>query len=494
MSELNARLTGMLNDLASRGAASARAATQLRKALAGSPSLVERFQRAIQTGQLKRIELLSNDAAEFAHMTLDGTLRIRESATVGVSDVQKMDVLRSALGHEIAHGLYTDFYKDYAAVTYAAANLAQNGGPVRDYTKLIGNYLASARRNEAVANIGGWNAVVSQMNADNGGKPLVRSEVMERMRQAMPESFEQVSPGVFELRSGITLTADMRINAGIASNVEAFARDHFDRGSSSLGPGKDVNYLHYYAAGIISYVLSAEMDFNHGEGQSGVHINLGQLGLVESMLERAGLYFNGSSDYFHFTNTGGSPLDGFKRRGTTADQRYSPFQSMNLDLAALQKLAQSGFLGGAIGGAIASALKINDPGWQVLASATLTTVGQNLAQAITAAEWEVACHPGCSSKFWPIFLKSSRPTCVAQRRELFLPTSPLSCSARWASRGRWENWADGRFSRACTGSPECGVDCRWRQNKLVRWAWGRTDIQCGRRLCRGPPWRESSEV
>lgn len=102
MSELNARLTGMLNDLASRGAASARAATQLRKALAGSPSLVERFQRAIQTGQLKRIELLSNDAAEFAHMTLDGTLRIRESATVGVSDVQKMDVLRSALGHEIA--------------------------------------------------------------------------------------------------------------------------------------------------------------------------------------------------------------------------------------------------------------------------------------------------------------------------------------------------------------------------------------------------------
>lgn len=327
MSELNARLTGMLNDLASRGAASARAATQLRKALAGSPSLVERFQRAIQTGQLKRIELLSNDAAEFAHMTLDGTLRIRESATVGVSHVQKMDVLRSALGHEIAHGLYTDFYKDYAAVTYAAANLAQNGGPVRDYTKLIGNYLASARRNEAVANIGGWNAVVSQMNADNGGKPLVRSEVMERMRQAMPESFEQVSPGVFELRSGITLTADMRINAGIASNVEAFARDHFDRGSSSLGPGKDVNYLHYYAAGIISYVLSAEMDFNHGEGQSGVHINLGQLGLVESMLERAGLYFNGSSDYFHFTNTGGSRLtasSGAAQRQTRGTVPSSP--------------------------------------------------------------------------------------------------------------------------------------------------------------------------
>lgn len=386
MSELNARLTEMLNDLASRGAASARAAAQIRRALASSPSLVERFQRAIQSDRLKRIELLSNDAAEAGHMTLDGTLRIRESETMGGSDVYKMDVLRSILGHEIAHGLYTVFAADSVTILRAADNLAVNGGLVRDYTKLIGNYLASARKNEAVANIGGWNAIVSQMDAENGGRPLTRSEVIERMRLVLPESIRQISPGVFDLEPGITLTAGMRIDAGIASNVEAFARDHFDKSSSGLGPFKDTNYLHYYAASIISYVLSTEIDFNHGQGQSGVHINLSQLGLDESMLERAGLYFNGGSDYFNFTDTGGTSLKGFKRLGTAADQRRrnSPSQFLNLDLAALQKLTQSGLLGGAIGGAIASALKINDPGWQVLASATLTTVGQNLAQAITA--------------------------------------------------------------------------------------------------------------
>jgi Ca2+-binding RTX toxin-like protein len=385
MSELSIRLNALLDQFASRNADTRTAAQRLRQAISSSPSLVKRFESAIAEGRLKTIELLPRSATERAHMSDEGVLAISRDAVVGNATTEFMDQLRNTLGHEIAHARYEGY--DYAlnVLREEIKKLAFERTETRNYTAVLQNFVAAARRNEAVAAIGGWNANISKMIADSGGRPLDRAVVLERMAQVNPRCVIEVN-GVYQMAAGIVLNADLTANVSDQS-VEGFAKCYFDGMKGSLGPKGKSSYTDYYLSYGISLIVGWER-YNNQYGDPDralVQINLATLGTTEAALEDAGLTFAGKGDTFFYTDLGGGPSNGFQRSGTTTGPRFDPVQwNAFFDRARLQQIAQAGALGGVIGGAISSALKLNDPAWQVIASATLSTIGENFAEAIAA--------------------------------------------------------------------------------------------------------------
>ena len=71
------------------------------------------------------------------------------------------------LGHEIQHG-FNDADVERAYVQFDA-DVEQIAGRTtsHDYTEAIGTLLAANRRDEASSNIAGWNALVSQVRAND---------------------------------------------------------------------------------------------------------------------------------------------------------------------------------------------------------------------------------------------------------------------------------------------------------------------------------------
>lgn len=385
MSELSIRLNTLLDQFASRNADTRTAAQRLRQAISSSPSLVKRFESAIAEGKLKTIELLPRSATERAHMSDEGVLAIGRDAVVGNATTEFMDQLRDTLGHEIAHAHYKGYDFALNVLSEEVEKLAFERTETRNYTAVLQNFLAAARRNEAVAAIGGWNANISKMIADSGGRPLDRAAVLERMAQVNPRCVIEVN-GVYQMAAGIVLNADLTANVSDQS-VEAFAKCYFDGSKGSLGPQGKSSYTDYYLSYGVSLIVRMER-YNNQYGDPDralVQINLAALGTTEAALEVAGLTFQGKGDIFFYTDLGGGPNNGFQRSGTTTGPRFDPDQwNAFFDRTRLQQIAQAGALGGVIGGAISSALKLNDPAWQVISSATLSTIGENFAEAISA--------------------------------------------------------------------------------------------------------------
>ena len=385
MSELSIRLNTLLDQFASRNADTRTAAQRLRQAISSSPSLVKRFESAIAEGKLKTIELLPRSATERAHMSDEGVLAIGRDAVVGNATTEFMDQLRDTLGHEIAHAHYKGYDFALNVLSEEVEKLAFERTETRNYTAVLQNFLAAARRNEAVAAIGGWNANISKMIADSGGRPLDRAAVLERMAQVNPRCVIEVN-GVYQMAAGIVLNADLTANVSDQS-VEAFAKCYFDGSKGSLGPQGKSSYTDYYLSYGVSLIVRMER-YNNQYGDPDralVQINLAALGTTEAALEVAGLTFQGKGDIFFYTDLGGGPNNGFQRSGTTTRPRFDPDQwNAFFDRTRLQQIAQAGALGGVIGGAISSALKLNDPAWQVISSATLSTIGENFAEAISA--------------------------------------------------------------------------------------------------------------
>lgn len=385
MSELSIRLSTLLDQFASRNADTRTAAQRLRQAISSSPSLVKRFEQAIAEGRLKTIELLPRSATERAHMSDKGVLAISRDAVVGNATTEFMDQLRDTLGHEIAHARYEGYDFALNVLREEIKKLAFERTETRNYTAVLQNFLAAARRNEAVAAIGGWNANISKMIADSGGRPLDRAAVLERMAQVNPRCVIEVN-GVYQMAAGIVLNADLTANVSDQS-VEAFAKCYFDGSKGSLGPQGKSSYTDYYLSYGVSLIVGWERHNNQyrDPDRALVQINLAALGTTEAALEVAGLTFPGKGDIFFYTDLGGGPNNGFQRSGTTSGPRFDPAQwNAFFDRTRLQQIAQAGVLGGVIGGAISSALKLNDPAWQVIASATLSTIGENFAEAISA--------------------------------------------------------------------------------------------------------------
>ncbi len=399
MPSINNELEAVLQSLRQKGGQFSKAEQTIRRTIESSPELMIRLNVSAKNGTLKGIELLPSGATEGGHYSAgSGVIRISRDRFVAGGEAA-LDALAFVLGHETAHSIYqvenAKALETFRQQVYALSVVKG----VRDYTPILAAYLKATRENEAVAMIGGWNAVWGRavLNSSNG---IDQQSFLARMYQAMPPGCVIKEPnGSYKLAQGITMRGNYSIESSRNSpNIEGFGICYYDGTGAGLGQSGGLDYRNYYLGPQLEYIIEAELQMQRlmpaGNQPGDVRIDLEAIGGNEAVLEADGLYFSGRDSQFIFSD-GRGPLRVFNRKGDASQKPRSPSQiQLPVDSETLQRITMSGGLGGAIGGAIASALKINDPLWKVLASATLKTVGKNLGEIAAAGGTKVVTRAG----------------------------------------------------------------------------------------------------
>ncbi len=198
------------------------------------------------------------------------------------------------LGHELQHAFNRlDVAKADKAFRNHVLAKAKDQSPVNDYTPDIDARLAASRRDEAQAEIAGWNALVGQVRAASPNATIgdVYKKNMPRMSDFIDES--SGSPSTHTLKPNLTLNADMSLS-DTPANIEAMGQNYFNKapGKARIGYRGTSDYVNYYAAAAISY--AAQVDSTYAKPHKGVEprmiVDMNRLGLSEKLLEENGLF------------------------------------------------------------------------------------------------------------------------------------------------------------------------------------------------------------
>ncbi|EZP45520.1 hypothetical protein BW38_01973 [Stenotrophomonas sp. RIT309] len=291
MPTLSADTERLLTEFAGKPDVTTDQVDNLRKAIANSPALATQVDLAITAGHLQRFELLpvdSNVGGEYVSGAKAIRLPASSLSTLAAPDKHDAAELTFVLGHEIQHGLndaateraYEQFESDIADIAARDST--------HDYTQAIGTLLAANRRDEASANIEGWNALVGMVKT---AKPDATLEDLYKA-STRAEEFVRVQPGppmTYAAHPDLTLNADLSMTA-TAANIEGMGKHYYDEGvSSRLGPNGNSDYQNYYATDAIGRACKEEAKNPAPDGISRMSVNMAQLGLQESLLEQNGL-------------------------------------------------------------------------------------------------------------------------------------------------------------------------------------------------------------
>ncbi|QWP78466.1 hypothetical protein J5226_08775 [Lysobacter sp. K5869] len=209
------------------------------------------------------------------------------------------------LGHEIEHGFNhpTSRAANQALFDGARAVAAQPGA-THDYTATIGTYLEASRKDEAEAEIAGWNAALSRLQQAN---PAANQTDMLNTGNSRMQDFVHRDPATNTVvalpapagKQPLQFNPDGSLNS-TPDNVAAMGRQYFDRppnpapaADRPLGIGErgSSDYSNYYGAHAVEAAIGAERD--HALAHPGVAhrmtLNMSSLRLSEDLLEREGI-------------------------------------------------------------------------------------------------------------------------------------------------------------------------------------------------------------
>jgi hypothetical protein len=339
MSKLPAHLQHLTDELPADQRADVEAAIN------SSPYLQQRMANVMRIGQLEHIRLTGPGAHEGGHYD-DRENAIYLSAdlfTPGAfrKSTEKLDAITSTLGHENGHALNArESDKTLYFVTAQITEEIRAAGPggVVDLTGYFAMHQRSARRDEAAAEIEGWNALASRIEHTNGGT-ISRQEMLSRAQQST--NCVAGSAANPKLASGIVLDPDMQMSdtrlpkAG-PINLEPVAVCHFDKSASSLGDQGKANYANYYGAYLMEQI---GQDTAIWSNPPTIKLDMQQLGLTKAQLESTGLNLGGQDLHFFDISQGGYKPVVVRHSGSgvqhapdivieTTDVRSAPVMSM----------------------------------------------------------------------------------------------------------------------------------------------------------------------
>ncbi|MBX3710485.1 MAG: hypothetical protein KF800_00765 [Lysobacter sp.] len=175
MSKLSPNLQHLTSELpASRKA-------EIEEAIASSPYLRQIMTEAVNAGTLEHIRVGTPGANEGgSYHANEKAIYISPNTFTSILEKEpRLDAITSTLGHETGHALYTQkAEKERNAASYAITEgirAAGQGGEF-DATAVVGAYIRSSRRDEALAEIHGWNALTSRIEYIKGGSGRVRQD------------------------------------------------------------------------------------------------------------------------------------------------------------------------------------------------------------------------------------------------------------------------------------------------------------------------------
>ena len=199
------------------------------------------------------------------------------------------------LGHELQHGFnhaatvqaYRDFHSE-------ANRVAQSQSNAHDYTAATDKLINANRRDEAGAEIAGWNAIVSAVRRTNPNPTLtdIYNQEPGRMRDFIDRVGSHPSY-TYTLRHNLILNPDLTLGA-TPSNIEAMGQNFFDKTpvNTQLGKHGNSDYANYYGAYAVGVAVQVERRHNppiQGGAMPQMTINLSHSRLTEKLMEKNGI-------------------------------------------------------------------------------------------------------------------------------------------------------------------------------------------------------------
>lgn len=269
-------------------------AANLQAVIAGSPALTAQINQAVAHGHLKTIVPLQlGTHAGGEYHAADQSMHLPLSILTTPPPAQgpfKPGEATFVLGHELQHGFNRLATAQANTVFHGEAQQTANSHTaVHDYTSAIGNLIAANRRDEAAAQITGWNAVVSQIKTLNPNPTLKDIYRVNAGRMADFIDMSAGTPPAYTLKSNLTLNADLSLSPTPA-NLEAMGQNYFDKAPIATGLGDlgKSDYTTYYGVFAMEQCIGYERQ-HHTDGLHKMTVNMTALKLNEKLLEEEGI-------------------------------------------------------------------------------------------------------------------------------------------------------------------------------------------------------------
>lgn len=327
--KLRAMVDAFKTTLIRHGGGNEDAARNFEAMLERSPYLRTLMVQAVRDGQLNGFEINHNGFSGGNYDPGDRVLRMNYGElAIGHQDPRWMGQNIYLAAHETRHALESGADKRQFLEFEAAASKemhrfvmpgsGQSPGavsqPAHDYTRALSGYVEASRRSEAVAEIAGFNAVVSMIRAEGRTPDLatIHQAAPERVGEYIQRSGEAPNER-YALRPGVTLNADFTMPEN-AANRRAVGREYFNdpAADTMLGAGKDQDYTNHVAVRAVQHIISIESQLpqlyaSHGMRPSPVHINMKAIGLDEKQLEPY-LKLPGGKPFVYYDTSSGVPV------------------------------------------------------------------------------------------------------------------------------------------------------------------------------------------
>lgn len=283
----------------------------LRGLLNGSPVLAQQFNDAVKAKQVTALHPLTNPNAGGEFSPGDKSIHLPlanlETPKGGKFDNADMTFV---LGHELQHAENAKASEKVLETVWQGMNdKAKEAKQPHDYTALVDQLIDSNRRDEAGAEIAGWNAAVSRLQASGTEKPTYK-QLYEANPFRMADFIDKSpgNPATYTLKDGLKVKDDMTMEASDA-NIKAMGKYYFDQAGTDtrLGQKANADYPNYYGAYAIGLIAQAERTHNppgKGESQQPVALDLAKLKLSESAMEDCGMDLGGAANKQVYIDTG----------------------------------------------------------------------------------------------------------------------------------------------------------------------------------------------
>ncbi|WP_206411407.1 hypothetical protein [Lysobacter enzymogenes] len=330
---LPSQLRTMVDAFASQPGIPPNAARDVEAAIASSPYLAVVMVDAANQQVLKRIGV-STEKHESGHYDKEsGTvfLNVDRFIKTSINQQTRLDIIANTLGHETGHALTANArsleLQRFSHDVGAALNDGVGNASYVDLTRESQRYLDFTRRDKALAELVGLNALASRVSggqADRFNKSefLVRAAATTScVKVADGTDKATLAPGIILREDGMQLTG----NRFRSPAVEAVAACHYDQGAT-LGRRGDSNYRNYYGPQVLATVASAHADAALGTTQAvpEVRLDLHRLKLDLAQIERNGVDLGNAGNRFGFTDTSHGKLELKTVRDTSSERGKAP--------------------------------------------------------------------------------------------------------------------------------------------------------------------------
>ena len=297
MSTLTPQAQALLTKFAQHPDVTPDQAANLEAAINSSPALIEQINKAVADDHLKIIVPLpagKHAGGEYVAASETVRLALPMLAATANKPFNPAEVA-FVLGHEVQHGFeHAAVAKAYSHFHVEAKQEATEKAAIHDYTTVIANPIAANRRDEAAAEIAGWNAMLDQIKSANENPTLADIYEKNKFRMAdfIDRSGNNSSEYAYVLKPNLTLNPDLSLSPTHA-NIEAMGQNYFDKvpKKTNIGDLGKSDYVTYYGTALVEHAIHYEN--KHAKPYQGVMprmtMDMAMLGLSEKLLEEEGI-------------------------------------------------------------------------------------------------------------------------------------------------------------------------------------------------------------